>query len=160
MTENRDVFGVYSKAGALDTMYFRLDKVGGLHQYKKTFLHGLGTTTAATVLGKNSSNEVVTIPLNTEQYNIVTSTTSPVTLSNTVSDNLISQGSTQATFTLNFPASPVDGQVLKITYNNAISVLTLDGNGNTILGTAVTTAVIGSQRAFKFYSGIGWIKLY
>ena len=95
-----------------------------------------------------------------EQYNTVTSTTSPVTLSNTQSDNLINQGSTQASFTLLFPATPSDGQVLSITYNNAITSLTLDGNGNTIVGSAVTTAVPGSQRKFKFYAGIGWIKIY
>lgn len=97
---------------------------------------------------------------NTEQYNNITSTTSPVTLSSTISDNLINQGSTQATFTLNMPASPVDGQVLYITFNNAITTLTIDGNGNTIVGSAVTTGVAGSQRKFKFYSGIGWIKQY
>jgi len=161
LIRNKDVFGVYGNAsGAVDTMYFRIDKVGGLHQYKKTFLHGLGTTTATTVLGKNSSNEVVVIPLNTEQYNTVTSTTSPVTLSNTVSDNLINQGGTQATFTLNMPANPTDGQVCTITYNNAITTLTIDGNGETIVGSAVITGVPGSQRKFKFYAGIGWIKIY
>ena len=95
-----------------------------------------------------------------ERYYTITSTSSPQTLSNNFSDNLINQGGTQATFTLKFPASPVDGQVLKITYNNAITTLTLDGNGNTIVGSAVTTGVAGSQRAFKFYTGIGWIKLY
>jgi hypothetical protein len=95
-----------------------------------------------------------------ERYATITSTSSPQTLSNDYSDNLINQGSTQATFTLTFPASPVDGQVLKITYNNAISVLTLDGNGNVIVGSAVTTAVPGSQRKFKFYTGVGWMKIY
>ena len=130
--------------------------------------YGTPVTTAA-ALSKTESGylasfaddgTVLSKPDNTERYNNITSTTSPVTLSNTVSDNLINQGSTQATFTLNFPASPVDGQVLKITYNNAITTLTLDGNGNTIVGSAVTTGVAGSQRAFKFYTGIGWIKLY
>jgi len=109
----------------------------------------------------NSGSSSITPPdYNTESYNSVTSTTSPVTLSSTKSDNLINQGSTQATFTLKFPASPNDGQVLTITYANAISTLTLDGNGNTIVGSAVTTAVPGSQRKFKFYSGVGWIKIY
>lgn len=95
-----------------------------------------------------------------EAYNEITSTSSPQTLSNTYSDNLINQGGTQATFTLNMPASPDDGQVCTITFNNAISTLTIDGNGETIVGSAVTTGVPGSQRKFKFYSGIGWIKLY
>jgi hypothetical protein len=95
-----------------------------------------------------------------EAYNEITSTSSPQTLSSTYSDNLINQGGTQATFTLNMPASPEDGQVCTITYNNAISTLTIDGNGETIVGSAVVTAVPGSQRKFKFYSGIGWIKIY
>lgn len=118
---------------------------------------GIGT-------GLTISGGVLTAPVPTqilhEQYNTVTSTSSPVTLSNTQSDNLINQGSTQASFTLLFPATPSDGQILTITYNNAITTLTLDGNGNTIVGSAVTTAVPGSQRKFKFYAGIGWIKIY
>ncbi len=94
-----------------------------------------------------------------EAYYEINSTSSPQNLSNTYSDNFINQGSTQATFTLVFPASPEDGQILKITYNNNISSLTLDGNGNTIVGTTVTTAVEGSQRVFKFYAGEGvWIR--
>lgn len=96
----------------------------------------------------------------TEEYNNITSTSSPVTLSSTIADNLINQGGTQSTFTLNMPASPVDGQVCYITFNNAISTLTVDGNGNTIVGSAVVTGVPGSQRKFKFYTGIGWIKQY
>jgi len=95
-----------------------------------------------------------------EKYYNLTSTSSPQTLSNDFSDNLINQGSTQATFTLKFPASPVDGQICTITYNNNITDLTLDGNGNTIVGSAVITGVPGSQRKFKFYSGIGWMKIY
>lgn len=94
-----------------------------------------------------------------EAYYEINSTSSPQNLSNTYSDNFINQGGTQATFTLVFPASPEDGQVLKITYNNNISTLTLDGNGNTIVGTTVTTAVKGTQRVFKFYAGDGvWIR--
>ena len=95
-----------------------------------------------------------------EAYHEITSTSSPQTLSSTYSDNLINQGGTQATFTLNMPASPEDGQVCYITFNNAISTLTIDGNGETIVGSAVVTGVAGSQRKFKFYSGIGWIKQY
>ena len=95
-----------------------------------------------------------------ESYHVITSTLSPQTLSLSISDNLINQGGTQATFTLNMPASPEDGQVCYITFNNAISTLTIDGNGETIVGSAVTTGVAGSQRKFKFYSGIGWIKQY
>lgn len=97
----------------------------------------------------------------TEQYNEVTSTTSPVTLSSTIADNLINQGGTQATFTLNLPASPVDGQVCTITYVNNITTLTIDGNGTTVIGSAVTTGVPGSQRKYKYYAAASaWVKIY
>lgn len=108
--------------------------------------------TEVSILGKMKAKQ--------EGYYTITSTSSPQTLSNDYSDNLINQGGTQASFTFQFPASPADGQILTLTYNNAISALTLDGNGNTIVGSAVTTAVAGSQRKFKFYTGIGWIKIY
>jgi len=120
----------------------------------------LSKTRSDFVAGFATDGTVLDIPSNTELYNTITSTTSPQTLSSTRADNLINQGSTQATFTLNMPASPDDGQVCTITFNNAISTLTIDGNGETIVGSAVVTGVPGSQRKFKFYSGIGWIKLY
>jgi hypothetical protein len=120
----------------------------------------LSKTQSTYLAGFATDGTVIDVPINTELYNTITSTTSPQTLSSTRADNLINQGGTQATFTLNMPASPVNGQVCMITYNNAITTLTIDGNGNTIVGSAVTTAVAGSQRKFKFYSGIGWIKQY
>ncbi len=96
-----------------------------------------------------------------ESYHEVTSTTSPDTLSSVYSDNLINQGGTQATFTLVLPPSPVDGQVCTITYVNNITTLTLDGNGTTVIGSAVTTGVPGSQRKYKYYAAAGaWVKIY
>jgi hypothetical protein len=101
---------------------------------------------------------VLDVPINTELYNTITSTTSPVTLSSTRADNLINQGSTQATFTLNLPASPVDGQIAKATFANAVTVLTIDGNGTTVTGTLPTTVNIGQQIVFKNYTGLGWVR--
>jgi len=96
-----------------------------------------------------------------EAYYEINSTSSPQTFSNTYSDNFVNQGSTQASFTFLFPASPEDGQILMITWGNAISVVTLDGNGNTITGTAVTTATAGTRRMFKFYgSSNEWVKIF
>lgn len=96
-----------------------------------------------------------------EAYYEITSTSSPQTFSNTYPDNFVNQGGTQASFTFLFPASPEDGQILSITWGNAISVVTLDGNGNTITGTAVTTATAGTRRQFKYYaSAATWIKIY
>lgn len=129
-------------------------------------LYGTSATTAAT-LGKTESGyltsfatdgTVLSKPDNTERYNTVTSTTSPVTLSSTIADNLINQGSTQATFTFRLPASPVDGQISKATFANAVTVLTIDGNGTTVTGTLPTTVNTGTQIVFKNYTGLGWVR--
>ncbi len=96
-----------------------------------------------------------------EAYYEITSTSSPQTFSNDYSDNYVNQGSTQASFTFDFPPSPEDGQILMITWGNAISTVTLNGNGNTITGTAVTTATAGTRRMFKFYgSSNEWVKIF
>ena len=96
-----------------------------------------------------------------ESYYEINTTTSPATFSSSIPDNFVNQGGTQASFTFLFPASPEDGQILSITWGNAISTLTLDGNGNTITGSAVTTAVAGTRRQFKYYaSAATWIKIY
>ena len=118
---------------------------------------GTGLSYSAGVLSATASAPTQILA---EEYNTITSTSSPQTFSSTKSDNFVNQGGTQASFTFLFPASPVDGQVLTMTWNNAISTLTLDGNGNSIIGTAVTTAVAGTQRKFKFYTGVGWVKIY
>jgi hypothetical protein len=128
--------------------------------------YGIGTKEAAD-LSKTQSNyiagfatdgTVLDVPINTELYNTVTSTTSPVTLSSTIADNLINQGSTQATFTFRLPASPVDGQIAKATFANAVTALTIDGNGTTVTGTLPTTAAVGQQIVFKNYTGLGWVR--
>ena len=126
----------------------------------QTHLTGDGGNISATVDEGYEFQITGLVRAKQEAYYEITSTSSPQTLSSTYSDNLINQGGTQATFTLEMPASPDDGQVCYITFNNAISTLTIDGNGETIVGSAVVTGVAGSQRKFKFYSGIGWIKQY
>jgi len=115
-------------------------------------------------LSTNVANEVRVTGLirsKQEAYYEITSTSSPQTFSNDYPDNFVNQGGTQPSFTFDFPASPEDGQILMITWGNAISVVTLNGNGNTITGTAVTTAVAGTRRMFKFYASLNtWIKIY
>lgn len=93
-----------------------------------------------------------------ENYNNITSTTSPVTLSSTISDNLINQGGTQASFTLNLPASPAIGQVCHITFSNEITSLTVDGNGNAVIGSTSMTAFAGFRLSYKYYPG-KWVCL-
>ncbi|NJO28562.1 MAG: hypothetical protein HC874_14230 [Richelia sp. SL_2_1] len=94
-----------------------------------------------------------------EPYTAITSTSSPQAL--VAGDNLINQGSTQATFTFNLPASPVDGYITSISTVNEITVSTISGNGKTIVGTAVTTLPAGSRVAYKYFGGSvdKWIRI-
>lgn len=121
----------------------------------------LSTTSGGEIEIKEGVRMVGKVQAKQEAYYEITSTSSPQTFSSDISDNYVNQGSTQASFTFLFPATPADGQILMITWGNAISVVTLDGNGNTITGTAVTTAVAGTRRMFKYYDSSGeWVKIY
>jgi len=98
---------------------------------------------------------------NRERFTDVTSTTSPVNLTSTNKDNLINQGGTQATFTFSLPATPADGQICELTFSNAVTTLTITAQGGiTILGTAPTTAAVGTQLKYKYYAVItSWIRV-
>lgn len=91
-----------------------------------------------------------------EGYINQTSTSSPLTLS--VGDNLINQGSTQATFTFNLPGSPVDGQRCRLVFVNQVTACTVAGG--TILGASVTTALAGDVFEYKYFTNAStWIKV-
>lgn len=67
-----------------------------------------------------------------------------VTLSNTAYHTIIDPAAGLATLTVKMPASPVDGQVVDIRFSQAITALTIDGNGHSVAG-APTTAVLGAN---------------
>lgn len=92
-------------------------------------------------------------------FNTITSIIPPQTLSSTIADNLIKQGGTQAVFTFNLPATPVNGYLSQLTFTNAVTVLTISGNGNSTVGTLPTAAAIADRFEFKFYSGSGWVRI-
>jgi len=98
---------------------------------------------------------------NIENYTVISSTTSPVNLAGLPPDFLIAQGGTQATFTFSLPASPSDGQICKLTFSTAVTTLTITAQGGlTMLGTAPTTAAIGTQLEYKFYTSISaWVRV-
>lgn len=149
-------------------MSFELQTIDAING--NTQIRGIGgdlvlSSSAGNVsLSAQTTNEVQVTGLvraKQEAYYEITSTSSPQTFSNVYSDNYVNQGSTQASFTFDFPLSPENGQILMITWGNAISTVTLNGNGNTITGTAVTTATAGTRRMFKFYGASNtWIKIF
>jgi hypothetical protein len=94
------------------------------------------------------------------QYNIFTPLTgTTITLTDGIQDNLINPAGTLAALTINLPASPDNGQVILLTFTKAITTLTIAGNGSTLVGTAPTSAAIGTRLAYKFYTGVGFIRL-
>lgn len=93
-------------------------------------------------------------------YVYLSSTTSPISLSEGISDNFIDQGATQASFTFILPLYPIDGQIVTLTFNNAVTSLTIDGNGRTILGTNPTSSAVGDRFSFKYYKKIdAWFRI-
>lgn len=115
------------------------------------------------ILANNRSiPDIFTVRQNAiENYSVISSTTSPVNLNGTAPDYLISQGATQATFTFSLPATPDDGEVCKLTFHNIVTTLTITAQGGiSILGTAATTAAVGTQLEYKYYTSVSaWIRV-
>jgi hypothetical protein len=93
-------------------------------------------------------------------YFYLSSTTSPLNLSEGISDNFINQGGTQSSFTFKLPPLPIDGQIVTLTFNNAVTTLTIDGNGHSIVGSNPTSASVGNRFSFKYYEKISsWFRI-
>lgn len=93
-------------------------------------------------------------------YTLLSSTTGPLTLSGGTEDNIIFQGGTQSSFTFRLPSQPIDGQSVILTFTNAVTTLTIDGNGHTIIGSNPTTAAIGDRFEYKYYTRINkWVRI-
>ena len=91
-------------------------------------------------------------------YFVITSTSNPQGLF--AGDFLVNQGGTQSAFTFNLTASPKDGELISVSFNNAITSLTISGNGHSVLGAAVTTAAIGDHFEYKYYAtASAWIRI-
>jgi len=79
----------------------------------------------------------------------VPTTGGTVTLAKVTPYQIINPAGTLATLTVTFPASPVDGQVQFISYMQAITALTLSGNGNTVVG-GNSSAALAMGTAFIY----------
>lgn len=83
--------------------------------------------------------------------------TGTVTCSSTISNNRYDNGD-QTTLQINLPASPTDGQVCMVSFFDVVTTLTISGNGNTIYGTALVTAGLGTTATYVFSTGMGWFR--
>lgn len=57
---------------------------------------------------------------------------------------------TQATFTVTLPASPIDGDVVTLTFDDIVTALTISGGSKTIRGTAATAAAVGTVLEYVY----------
>ena len=69
-----------------------------------------------------------------------------ITIANNISSLILDPAGTLATGTINLPATPIDGQIVRISSSQTITSLTVSGNGNTIKNapTALTISATGS----------------
>lgn len=110
--------------------------------------------------GLASTSDCCTYTIGGKYNSFMPVTGDTVTLLTGIVDNLInSVAPTLATLTIKLPATPSDGQIVQITFADTIITLTVNGNGSTLLGTAATSAAVGTRLVYKFYKGIGWIRL-
>lgn len=86
--------------------------------------------------------------------------TTTTTLTNINALNVVNFSATQLTHTLNLPATPTNGQICKIAFNSIVTNLTISGNGTTLVGTAATTAVVGTYLEYLYDSTLAkWLRL-
>ena len=128
-----------------------INRYGSSKSFQTDYTGILGTTNTGLVR-RIDPNHLV----NNSSFATVTSTSSPQTV--VKGDNLIKQGSTQASFTFNLPASPTSGDIVHLTFLNEVTALTISGNGNPITQTA-TTAPAGSRVSYKYYGADGWVQI-
>jgi Collagen triple helix repeat (20 copies) len=82
---------------------------------------------------------------------------------NTVASNgatqlVIQPAGTLLALTITFPASPVNGQLFNIACTQIITTLTLNGNGNTIIGGITTFAAVNGTIGYVFTTGAtAWV---
>ncbi len=110
---------------------------------------GIGTATPARKLHVNGNTQIDSSLVLKGVY--ITSTDSTFTIPDNISSVIADKGSVFISGTLTFPANPLDGQILSI-YGNYTAV-TLDGNGKTIGGTAIT-ALLGVAVRYRYEASV------
>ncbi len=109
--------------------------------------------------GLVGTSDCCTYSLEGQYSTFIPETGDTITLLSGKVDNLINPAGTLSTLTIELPANPNDGQTVKMTFRRAITTLTIDGNGSTLVGTAPTSAAIGTQLEYKYYTGIGFLRI-
>jgi hypothetical protein len=148
-----------------DTLPLNGDLTGNSERAKVKKLQGIEVATTEPLDGQmliysgTSLKYEPSLPRASQSYNTITGTVGPISLSSTKSDNFINQGSTQASFTFSLPASPADGFISRLVFNNAVTTLTINTtDSSSVFGSVPTTTARYGVYTFKFYTGTGWIR--
>jgi len=81
-----------------------------------------------------------------------------VTANHTANENeFVSCDSSGGTFTVSLPLAPVKGEKIDITkIDNSINPITIDGNGNNILGDASIQITVQDESVTLVFNGTEW----
>jgi hypothetical protein len=98
---------------------------------------------------------------NTAYLALVPSNGGSLTIANTQSTLLLTNGGTTTSFTVTMPPNPKDGQVVSISTKSIITTFTLSANAGQTMNNAPTTLAAGEGHAWKWRnSSANWYRLY
>lgn len=106
--------------------------------------------------GKSGSNFNTTVEygINTGSLgfdNPTVTSASTYTMPNGTGAALIHATGTLTALTVKLPAAPTDGQIAEFSFDSIVTSLTVNGNGNTIVGTPLTTlAAAGGHFSYRY----------
>lgn len=95
-----------------------------------------------------------------EDYSVISDSVGNDTLAAGIADYIFAPGASVHSHSIALPASPTSGTVVTLSFLNPVAVLTLGGNGETIIN-APTAATAGSRVRVKYYGGAvdKWLRI-
>lgn len=96
-----------------------------------------------------------------QSYSLQVPTTGfTITIGDNISGLLLNPAGTLATGTVTMPATPIDGQIVRIATSQTITALTISANSGQTIATATTTLALGRGVQFIYQlSGTKWYQL-
>lgn len=125
----------------------------------------LGFTSNTTLRGEFDANGnfLLKQAMADQSYSLQVPTTGfSITIADNISSLLLNPAGTLATGTVTLPATPINGQIIRIASSQIITTLTISPNsGQTMANAFVTTLGAGSGKGFIYnLSGTTWFTLY
>jgi hypothetical protein len=100
----------------------------------------------------NAPMVVKSVIVSSSVYAVAPTAGQAITIPDNYGDYLVMPAGPLATLTINFPVTPIDGQEITIKTSQALTSLTLSGNGKTMFD-GVTTMAVNAFVTYKYYAG-------